>query len=157
MKELHTPAEWCQRLGVRVIDPHGWRGIGGVSWNNPISKGEFVGRAAISTTSIVLPRGYPHSVTWTIEGESVTAELHCSAAVGSVCRIVCLSDHYCTSWDFGGEHDLQDCGHCNAIDYVGNCGCTIEFYDGPRHSVVDGPVVIEWDASSEMYVWRYVD
>lgn len=44
-----TPEEWQEITGIRVMDPDGWRGEFDPSWNQPISKAEFIQRASRST------------------------------------------------------------------------------------------------------------
>jgi len=45
----HTPEEWCSHYHVQVIDPDGWRGADGVSWNRPVDLPEFWRRLGRST------------------------------------------------------------------------------------------------------------
>ena len=42
-------AEWCQRLGVDILDPDGWRLNDGVSWGDAITVEEFGWRTSLST------------------------------------------------------------------------------------------------------------
>ena len=48
-KLILTPDEWSAVLGVRVVDPDGWRGHNGRDWTDPISLREFVKRCWPST------------------------------------------------------------------------------------------------------------
>lgn len=175
MTELHSPYEWCKRLSVQIMDPDGWRGAHGRSWDDLITEDEFNLRAAESTTMssnrwvvetanrlYTAGQKRAHDRSELVKGLRsvdgyVVATLHCSALREADCWLTCVSDHSCTSWSFDGDCELVDCGHCNAIDYIGNCGAVSEFYKGPQHAVVDGPCVIEWDASDEVYTWRYDD
>lgn len=43
------PIEWCIEMGVQVMDPDGWRGPGAPSWDEPITREEFVQRVSVST------------------------------------------------------------------------------------------------------------
>jgi hypothetical protein len=46
---LRTPTEWESVTGIRVIDPDGWRGVGGRSWEEPITEAEWDKRVSVST------------------------------------------------------------------------------------------------------------
>lgn len=46
--EVQTPDEWSRRLGVTIHDPDGWR-QDGKSWDEPISRAEFMRRMQVST------------------------------------------------------------------------------------------------------------
>ena len=43
------PDEWCAILGVRVLDPDGWRGENGRDWADAVGLAEFVRRCWPST------------------------------------------------------------------------------------------------------------
>lgn len=42
-------AEWCELLGVRVMDPDGWRGIHACPLEKPLTLSDFIGRIKRST------------------------------------------------------------------------------------------------------------
>lgn len=46
--EKRTPDEWCRILGVTILDPDGWR-QDGKSWDEPITRPEFMRRMQVST------------------------------------------------------------------------------------------------------------
>ena len=49
---LRTPDEWCDLLGVQVLDPDGWdRSDFERSWAEPISRLDFERRLMVSTIS----------------------------------------------------------------------------------------------------------
>lgn len=51
-----TPAQWCEKTGVQVLDPDGWRNDGNkfkISWEIPIPWDMFLSRFNDSTTRIV--------------------------------------------------------------------------------------------------------
>lgn len=52
--QLLPPAEWEQVLGVKIIDPDGWRG--NKPWGVPITLTEFQRRAMASTVEKLVPR-----------------------------------------------------------------------------------------------------
>jgi hypothetical protein len=43
------PVDWCDILGVRVIDPDGWRGSRAKPYEDPLPMREFVNRCFSST------------------------------------------------------------------------------------------------------------
>ncbi len=48
--ELHTPDEWSILLDVFIVDPDGWdRTNFDEDWARPLTRGEFVRKAAMST------------------------------------------------------------------------------------------------------------
>lgn len=50
MSEKLTPEEWCDRTGIRIMDPDGWnRKVFEVDWNIPLTRDEFLGKAFLST------------------------------------------------------------------------------------------------------------
>lgn len=49
-EDRKTADEWCQLLGVKIIDSDGWRETG-TAWNTPITEAEFHQRAARSTVT----------------------------------------------------------------------------------------------------------
>ena len=57
MTEKLTAEQWCDRLGIRVVDPDGWRKQDAPAWSDPIDRGEFDKRAADST---IAPAAYPN-------------------------------------------------------------------------------------------------
>lgn len=46
-----TPTQWGGLLGVEVLDPDGWR-YDGLSWTVPITKDDYLRRAAMSTVRL---------------------------------------------------------------------------------------------------------
>jgi hypothetical protein len=52
-----VPQHWERVTGIRIIDNDGWRGRDFVHWDTPITREDFVQRAAISTAEY--PRGFP--------------------------------------------------------------------------------------------------
>lgn len=50
--DLRTPEEWGKVKGIRVIDPDGWRGEDGLSWETPITEEDYDGRAAVSSINM---------------------------------------------------------------------------------------------------------
>jgi hypothetical protein len=49
-----TPAQWCEKFGVEVIDDDGWRsGSNSPSWSDPCTQDMFLSRFMVSTTRIV--------------------------------------------------------------------------------------------------------
>lgn len=48
--DLKLPNAWEDQFGVIVLDPDGWRGANGKSWDEPITSDEFWHRMAQSTT-----------------------------------------------------------------------------------------------------------
>ena len=46
--EKHLPSTWAKKIGVRIMDPDGWRNDG-KSLNVPLTKKEFDQRIVIST------------------------------------------------------------------------------------------------------------
>lgn len=42
--------EWCSITGIRILDPDGWR-EDNLPWDAPITEGEFIRRAMVSTAS----------------------------------------------------------------------------------------------------------
>jgi hypothetical protein len=46
----HPPDYWERILDIQIIDEDGWRGPGSLAWEIPISREEFLNRAANSTT-----------------------------------------------------------------------------------------------------------
>lgn len=46
------PDEWCRLLGVKVMDPDGWRGQEALDWETPISRIEFGRRVRMSTVRL---------------------------------------------------------------------------------------------------------
>jgi hypothetical protein len=44
-----SPSDWCAILGVRVIDPDGWRGKDPKPFDEPVGLDEFVRRCWPST------------------------------------------------------------------------------------------------------------
>jgi len=53
---LKTPAEWCECLRMRIIDPDGWRGRHALDMETPIRLRDFVTRSMISTIGVSHPR-----------------------------------------------------------------------------------------------------
>jgi hypothetical protein len=53
--ELHTPDEWCTFFGVIVTDPDGWRGNMAKSWDEPITRKEFMQRCFMSSLKMSSP------------------------------------------------------------------------------------------------------
>ena len=54
---LLTPKEWCEREGVRILDPDGWR-ADGKDFNEPIQFGEWEARMVLSSCMFLpLPKG----------------------------------------------------------------------------------------------------
>lgn len=45
---MRTPDEWCELLGLDVLDPDGWRVPDSMPWGTPITRAEFEQRASIS-------------------------------------------------------------------------------------------------------------
>ena len=52
MSALRTPTDWCMTLGVRILDPDGWRGAGGRPWKDPITEDEFRDRLRVCTIDV---------------------------------------------------------------------------------------------------------
>jgi hypothetical protein len=50
-EQIHTPEEWCEKTGVCIIDPDGWRGTSGRPWDDAITLEEFKQRALWCTLS----------------------------------------------------------------------------------------------------------
>lgn len=50
--DLRTPEEWGKVKGIRVIDPDGWRGEHGLSWETPITEEDYDNRAAVSSINM---------------------------------------------------------------------------------------------------------
>lgn len=48
MDDLRTPQEWCDLLGIEVLDADGWR-WDNKPWDEPITEEEFVARSADCT------------------------------------------------------------------------------------------------------------
>lgn len=47
---LLIPENWCLRTGIRVVDPDGWdRKNYLISWQEPITRDDFLARAELST------------------------------------------------------------------------------------------------------------
>lgn len=46
--DTKTPEEWCELLGVRILDPDGWR-QDSKSLTDPITRQEFESRLVTST------------------------------------------------------------------------------------------------------------
>ena len=55
-EELKLPDEWCEILGVVVLDPDGWRfkhrNLEPKDWKEPITESEFTSRRMWSTTML---------------------------------------------------------------------------------------------------------
>lgn len=52
--DRHDADEWCALLGVQVLDPDGWdRTNLNTSWSEPITRDEFLERAARSTIQVL--------------------------------------------------------------------------------------------------------
>lgn len=49
--EMKTPSEWEVATGIRIHDPDGWRGRMAKSWQEPLSRDDFINRAKVSTCS----------------------------------------------------------------------------------------------------------
>jgi hypothetical protein len=64
VEPLYRPAEWCERLGVEVLDPDGWRGRDAEDWDEPISRREFDRRLATSTHRPVASSPEPKETAW---------------------------------------------------------------------------------------------
>lgn len=43
------PETWCERTGIIVMDPDGWRHAHAQDWNTPITREDFLQRAFMST------------------------------------------------------------------------------------------------------------
>ncbi len=52
---LRTPLEWCELLGVTIIDNDGWRSADAPDWYHRISRQEFLTRARQCTLTGRLP------------------------------------------------------------------------------------------------------
>jgi hypothetical protein len=48
-----TPAEWCEKFGVRVIDPDGWDRTNPKCMSYPITQDMFIDRFQRSTAGVV--------------------------------------------------------------------------------------------------------
>jgi hypothetical protein len=51
-EDRRTPDEWCQRLGVRVLNRIGWEGPFGRPWADPVTFAEFERRFCSSTVRV---------------------------------------------------------------------------------------------------------
>lgn len=52
MSDLRTPIQWLEEpeyKGIIVMDPDGWRHNDGVTWDTPITQGDFAMRLFEST------------------------------------------------------------------------------------------------------------
>jgi hypothetical protein len=50
-EEMLSSAQWVERTGIRILDPDGWpRNEFVAAWEKPITRAEFMARAALSTT-----------------------------------------------------------------------------------------------------------
>lgn len=47
--DLRTTTEWLVEFDVAIVDPDGWRGPGGVGYDVPIDRDEFLRRLSMST------------------------------------------------------------------------------------------------------------
>ena len=50
--EIRTPVEWEAITHIRIMDPDGWR-ADGKDYTEPITRAEFIQRAAVSTVGNV--------------------------------------------------------------------------------------------------------
>ncbi len=48
-----TPEEWAALIGVKILDPDGWRGSGGADFKAPCTWDQFLPRLNISTIMAV--------------------------------------------------------------------------------------------------------
>jgi hypothetical protein len=67
------PAEWQAITGVIVVDPDGWRGSDALSWEEPITRADFLRRAGEST---VRPAPDQIAVEYTAEPYAPAADEH---------------------------------------------------------------------------------
>ena len=94
-----------------------------------------------------------HRVQWEIlKGGYVNGEIVCNAPAGAFCRLACPEG--CETWPC--EHRFEDQGYCNAVEWISNSDPQ-DAYDGADHALESGPVIVEWDARHECYVWCYPD
>lgn len=49
MPDLLTPEAWCERYGLEIVDPDGWRGKDAPPWEQPLTLTEFWDRFTMCT------------------------------------------------------------------------------------------------------------
>jgi hypothetical protein len=74
---LLLPENWCLRTGIRVVDPDGWdRKNYLISWQEPITRSEFLKRAGASTCmawpSPLYDEKWKHEIHEPIKDETVS-------------------------------------------------------------------------------------
>jgi hypothetical protein len=57
-QDLRTPQAWCDRYGLDIRDPDGWRGKDAPSWETPITLPDFWRRFGQSTVSGITNTDY---------------------------------------------------------------------------------------------------
>lgn len=97
---------------------------------------------------------HPHSVKLTIDRISLEVQFSCTASEYAPCRLSCV--HSCDSYEEGDgcDHELVDGGYCRLTRWFEDSCEGLENYNGDRHELASGPVVLAWN--SQGYVeWRY--
>jgi hypothetical protein len=113
---LKTPSDWCLVEGIEILDPDGWRGVGGRPWTDPITLAEFNNRLIVCTMRRVAPGETPRmpisttsagehhvgSLDLSGEGNAPKVEIPLEAVVGLATALVRSA-----SWDTYTEETQQ--------------------------------------------------
>ena len=79
--DRRPPEEWCERYGLIVLDPDGWRTPGAPAWTDPIGLAEFHERSLLSTLKDVTTAGLAR-IAADLDAYSATVETRAQAGVG---------------------------------------------------------------------------